>query len=325
MKKKATILIYLIAFLVWSPWAMAVFNRSKPASSTSMRNSNPEILANWSGLEDGIDREHSFSTGGTVAAQGEHTPGSGKAFSQASAPATQVDGGAFAATDLGSLWVDTDDNAFYVLTATTPTWTPVSTEVIAILLASNRVFAGTLGVTGDFDVNTNKFTVAAASGNTAVAGTLDITGATELIGIATIADQSVTKTTAAPSADAQIANKKYVDDQVPDVGGDDPVTTDSESQTMVKAHAYLAQTTGFVTAWSNTASVSAIKGYVGTTNDPAGAGTQVGENGSGNSIKSFVSFFVANGNFFELTHAAADVNITWTPLIVGGAAPIDQD
>jgi hypothetical protein len=40
--------------------------------------------------------------------------------------------------------------------------------------------ASTLGVTGDFAVNTNKFTVAAASGNTVVAGTLGVTGATTL-------------------------------------------------------------------------------------------------------------------------------------------------
>ncbi len=50
--------------------------------------------------------------------------------------------------------------------------------------------------------------------NGAFSGTLDVTGATELVGIVTIADASVTKTTAAPGADAQISNKKYVDDQI---------------------------------------------------------------------------------------------------------------
>lgn len=35
---------------------------------------------------------------------------------------------------------------------------------------------GVAGVTGDFTVNTNKFSVVAASGNTAVAGTLTTTG-----------------------------------------------------------------------------------------------------------------------------------------------------
>lgn len=38
-------------------------------------------------------------------------------------------------------------------------------------------FSSTLGVTGDFAVDTNKFTVAAATGNTAVGGTLAVTGA----------------------------------------------------------------------------------------------------------------------------------------------------
>lgn len=40
--------------------------------------------------------------------------------------------------------------------------------------------SSTLAVTSDFSVNTNKFTVAASSGNTAVAGTLGVTGATTL-------------------------------------------------------------------------------------------------------------------------------------------------
>lgn len=38
-------------------------------------------------------------------------------------------------------------------------------------------FSGAVGIDGNFDVNTNKFTVTAASGNTAVAGTFDVTGA----------------------------------------------------------------------------------------------------------------------------------------------------
>jgi hypothetical protein len=201
-----------VVFCIFVSVVFGAFDRDKPASSTSLRNSNPQILANWSALEDGIGREHSFLTGGAVAAQGEHTQGSAKAFSQASAPTTQVDGGAFAATDLGSIWVDTDDNAVYILTATTPTWTAISTEIITTLLGSARVFGSTLGVTGDFAVNTNKFTIAAASGNTLVAGTFESTGVT------TLADASVTKTTAAPGADAQIANKKYVDD-TPHTGG----------------------------------------------------------------------------------------------------------
>ena len=43
-------------------------------------------------------------------------------------------------------------------------------------------FASAVGIDGDFDINTNKFTVAAASGNTNVAGTLGVTGTTTASG-----------------------------------------------------------------------------------------------------------------------------------------------
>ena len=211
------ILVLCLCVVVFS-----AFDKDKPASSTSLRSSNPEILANWSALETAISNEHEFSTGGTNS--GDHTQGSARSFSQATAPATQVDGGSFASTDLGSLWVDTDDNAFYMLTATTPTWTPVSTEVIATLLASNRIFAGTLKSTGDFTVGANKVVVTAASGNTTIAGTLGVTG------VATLGDTSALATSGAPAADAQIANKKYVDDQIASEAIDpDPMTGSDDS------------------------------------------------------------------------------------------------
>jgi hypothetical protein len=57
----------------------------------------------------------------------------------------------------------------------------VATNKFTVASATgNTAVAGTLGATGDFAVNTNKFTVTAASGNTAVAGTLGVTGATTL-------------------------------------------------------------------------------------------------------------------------------------------------
>ena len=155
------------------------YNKNKPASSTSLRDSNPQILANWDALETALNREHEFSTGGTVTDQVHHRKGSARSFFQDAEPTTRVDGTSFTSEDLGSLWFDSNsspDNQFNVLTATSPTWTPVSTEVIAVLLAAARVFGDTLGVTGNFAVNTDKFTVTATNGNTLVAGTLDVTG-----------------------------------------------------------------------------------------------------------------------------------------------------
>lgn len=57
----------------------------------------------------------------------------------------------------------------------------VATSKLTVAAATgNTVVAGTLGVTGDLAVNTNKLTITAASGNTAIAGTLAVTGATTL-------------------------------------------------------------------------------------------------------------------------------------------------
>lgn len=54
----------------------------------------------------------------------------------------------------------------------------IATNKFTVASASgNTVVAGTLGITGNVAVNTNKFTIAAASGNTLCAGTMTITGA----------------------------------------------------------------------------------------------------------------------------------------------------
>jgi len=53
----------------------------------------------------------------------------------------------------------------------------LTTGASLINTSSPYTFSSTLGVTGNFSVNTNKFTVTATSGNTVVAGTLAVTGA----------------------------------------------------------------------------------------------------------------------------------------------------
>ena len=50
----------------------------------------------------------------------------------------------------------------------------------ATTLSSTLDVTGATGIDGDFDVATDKFTVASATGNTAVAGTLNVTGASTL-------------------------------------------------------------------------------------------------------------------------------------------------
>jgi hypothetical protein len=59
-----------------------------------------------------------------------------------------------------------------------------SLGVATILSVSGATtLSSTLGVTGDFAVNTNKFNVTASNGNTTIAGTLGVTGVTTLAGL----------------------------------------------------------------------------------------------------------------------------------------------
>jgi len=77
-------------------------------------------------------------------------------------------------------------------------------------------FSSTLAATGNFAVNTDKFTVAAASGNTAVAGTLAVTGATTLsaaltvsTGGAAVTGNSTITGTFGVSSDFAVATNKF--------------------------------------------------------------------------------------------------------------------
>ena len=55
-----------------------------------------------------------------------------------------------------------------------------STGTGTVSLNGNTAVTGTLGVSSDFAINTNKFNVTASNGNTAIAGTLGVTGNTSL-------------------------------------------------------------------------------------------------------------------------------------------------
>lgn len=116
-----------------------------------------------------------------------------------------------------------------------------------------------------------------------------------------------------------------VDAEIATLGGDIPTPNDSESNAMLIAHAYLAQTAGFVNAFTTLAVGKNLKGYVGTTTNPAGAGINVDytevqtENEALN-----ISFYVASGKYFEVT-STGTVTILWTPFVTGGAAPIDNN
>lgn len=79
----------------------------------------------------------------------------------------------------------TADSAVYVGSDFSTDVTVNTNKVVITAANGNTAIAGTLGVTGNVAVNTNKFQVTAASGNTSVAGTLAVTGATTLTGATT--------------------------------------------------------------------------------------------------------------------------------------------
>jgi hypothetical protein len=250
------------------------------------------IRDNNSGIQSALEAEHIFSGTTTGLQTGAHKQGSARCFYQATQPLTAVDTSAFASTDLGSIWIDSDDKQVYILTATTPTWTVISTELFATFLAAARVFGSTLGVTGDFAVNTDKFKVIATSGNTTVAGTLGVTGLATVggtlgvTGVATLGDTSTLATSAAPASDAQIANKKYVDDQI-------------VAKVPLKVR---------VQAWVN------FNGATAAINDSSGV-TSVVRNSAGNYTITWSTAF-ADANYFFNVFSNRGVE----PYIVNGAA-----
>lgn len=110
--------------------------------------------------------------------------------------------------------------------------------------------------------------------------------------------------------------------------GGDPTRKDSDDNNMVKSHAYLTRTAGFVTVWTGSGTTNAVTGWVGDTDNPVGAGLQIAEmrgGGGGSLPHPFISFFVAKGKYFEVKQSGVTMIINWTPFVAGGGAPIDQD
>jgi len=209
--------------------------------------------------------------------------------------------------------------------ANAPSLTPIaigSDQLVELpgALTIGGVLTG--GASSNIAINTDKFTVAADTGNTAVAGTLGVTG------VATLGDTSALATSGAPTADAQIANKKYVDDQIDTRKLVQGISNlDSESNAMLPGHAYLAQVDGFVSAEAYVYLSEYLRGYIHSTNDPAGAGTRVGRQettASGFAKWVTIYFAVPAGWYFEITSNGDNVAIRWQSK-GSDSKPIDQD
>ena len=134
----------------------------------------------------------------------------------------------------------------------------------------------------------------------------------------------------APASDAAIANKKYVDDQIAaellaSIQFSAYCSDDSESNAMLKAHAYKAATAGFVTAYISLTTGQTLKGYVGDTNDPEGAGWLVQSLSAPGNATYAITMYVGKDEYFEVTTTSSGaVTMRWKS--VGTLSkPIDQD
>ena len=101
---------------------------------------------------------------------------------------------------------------------------------------------------------------------------------------------------------------------------------DDDGNAMLKAHAYLANQDGFVTASVNLTNGATVYGHIGATDDPAGAGTEIArESNTADTGYRYVTFPVAKGKYFELTTTSANaITIYWHPVGVL-VKPTDQE
>ena len=99
-------------------------------------------------------------------------------------PTADIDWNAKKITNLAAATADTD--ALNRVTADARYAQLGGAVFTGAVSGTSASFSTTLACTGNFAVNTDKFTVAAATGNTVVAGTLGVTGATTLTGAAAL-------------------------------------------------------------------------------------------------------------------------------------------
>lgn len=199
----------IICILLFVGISQAAWDKDKPASSTSLRSSNPEILANWSALESAIGQDHEFSTGGTNT--GKHLQITFDANIADPTVVAATEGVLYLKTVSGKSelhFIDEDENILQLTSAGD------LFSSTGLTVTNNATFNGNLigSSTSDITFNTNKFTVAGATGNTLIAGTLDVTGIMTTTAASVLGDGStLAAATESGDGDRTISDKAYVD------------------------------------------------------------------------------------------------------------------
>jgi len=116
-----------------------------------------------------VDEAGNTTVGGTLGVAGDVTVNTNKLIINATT-------GAITGPNAGAFSIDNGNASAINIGGTTATTVNIGRSDQIQALLGNATVAGTLGVGGDFAVNTSKFAVTAASGNTVVAGTLGVAG-----------------------------------------------------------------------------------------------------------------------------------------------------
>ncbi len=176
---------------------------------------------------------------------------------------------------------------------------------LASLSATTGSFSSNLSTDGDFAVNTNKFTVTAASGNTSVAGTLSVTGATNLNNTLGVGGATTLSSTLGVTGAATFSSTA-------DVAGNFSVATNKFTVAATSGNTAIAGTLG-VTGATTLAALSATSGNFSTTLDVSGAAT------FSSTVSSLGNFDVAT-NKFTVSASTGNTQIAGTLGLTGDLA-----
>ena len=225
-----------------SPWDGTTWCITCPDIDQPHGNSYKEIFDVRKGIAIRMNYEH--ETLAASSAGGGHSQGAATTYFQDAIPLLDGDGTEFTtALDAGTLHIDTnhafDNKLFFLLTADgagANVWTGIYISLEAELVAATHSWADvqtfdvqsvhTLGILSNDDINlgagddlvgsatsqillnTNKFTVDGATGNTLVGGTFDIQGTTAVVGVL---DEDAMGSDSATNLSTQQSIKAYVD------------------------------------------------------------------------------------------------------------------
>lgn len=350
MKPIERIILYGMALVILLAIGMGAWDNDKPADLDAWNDAAGYIRANNDALEVelGIDLAEAHP------------------YFQSAAPAYKPDGStALDVDDNGRMWIDSDDNSMYVLTDYSgPTWTSLSaaadiTESDATFTLQNTdeedsdggrqsryISKGeqsggediTLGYVefshdGTSDDQKGQFAIKLNDGNDDDApskqpiGYLS-TGKIDVSSSLSVLDEDNMTSDDDEVLATQQSIKAYIDNLIAsDLTLSAYTSEDSDSTTMIKAHAYLAATAGQVTAFDTVGNGETLSAYVGTTTDPAGAGDQIGKSthGEAANIAFTITFLVAEGEYFEITFdGSGEPTIFWKSFGTL-SKPADQD